>query len=627
MRKHAGSWLIKLVLGAIVVVFVLWGVGSWTSQRSARVAIVNGDTISIEEYRTAYNRLLEQVRRSFGNNVTEEMIKGLQLPRQALDQLINQILVRQAAADLDLQISDAELARSIQSLNAFQTAGVFDSRLYRNLLDRNNLTPEGFEINQRDALLAEKLSEFLTSSVKVSDQEAIEWYQWTHAAVDLEFVLFEAERYPEPSPTVEEIQKFFEQHKESYKTEPELKIRYVKFEPKNYSGKVEIAEDDIQAYYEDHAEEFQTPQTVEARHILIKLGQNATPAQEAAARERIEKVLKMARDGRDFAELAKQYSEDPSKDKGGDLGSFTREKMVKPFADKAFSMKAGEISDPVRTQFGWHIIKVEKITDASTKSLADVNSDIRAKLTDERSRLLAYDAAESVYDAVFAGAKLEVVAGGQNVPLHTTDFFGRQGPEKGINNRAAFAGVAFDLPEGDLSEIQDFGDGYYIMEVVEKIPAQIPELKAVEQNVKADLIKAKKAEQAKLDAETCLSALKSGESLETAAKKFDLRPQSTGFFKRTDSIPNIGVEREISKAAFELSDQGRVPNDVIQGRKGYYVIKFRGRKTPPLEEFDKEKADIRASLLQRKKYQVFEEWIEQIKSRSEISIEEEFLKS
>jgi len=335
----------------------------------------------------------------------------------------------------------------------------------------------------------------------------------------------------------------------------------------------------------------------------------------------------MARDGRDFAELAKQYSEDPSKDKGGDLGSFTREKMVKPFADKAFSMKAGEISDPVRTQFGWHIIKVEKITDASTKSLADVNSDIRAKLTDERSRLLAYDAAESVYDAVFAGAKLEVVAGGQNVPLHTTDFFGRQGPEKGINNRAAFAGVAFDLPEGDLSEIQDFGDGYYIMEVVEKIPAQIPELKAVEQNVKADLIKAKKAEQAKLDAETCLSALKSGESLETAAKKFDLRPQSTGFFKRTDSIPNIGVEREISKAAFELSDQGRVPNDVIQGRKGYYVIKFRGRKTPPLEEFDKEKADIRASLLQRKKYQVFEEWIEQIKSRSEISIEEEFLKS
>jgi peptidyl-prolyl cis-trans isomerase D len=489
------------------------------------------------------------------------------------------------------------------------------------------LTPEGFEIIQRDALLAAKLSEFITSSVKVSDREALDWYQWTHAEVDLKFVLFDPESYPDTLPTAEEIQKFFEQHKESYKTEPQLKVRYLKFEPENYSAKVEIDEDDIQAYYEDHSDEFQIPQTVEARHILIKLEPDANAAAEASAKERIEKVLKMARDGQDFAELAKQYSEDASKDKGGDLGSFTREQMVKPFADKAFSMKAGEISDPVRTQFGYHIIKVEKTTDASTKTLADVQSVIRAKLTNERSALLAYDAAESAYDALFDGGKVEAIAAEQNMPLNTTDFFTRQGPQQGVGNGAAFAEVAFDLSEGDFSEIKDFGDGYYILEIVEKIAAQVPELQSVAQNVTADLIKAKKAEKAKLDAEDCLSALKSGESLEAAAMKFGLHPQSTGFFKRTDSIPIIGSEREISMAAFELSDQNRLPGGVIQGQNGYYVIHFQGRKKPPLDEFEKEKDSVKQSLLQRKKYQIFEDWIEQFKNRSEIFIEEEFRRS
>ena len=118
MRKHAGSWLIKVILGAIVVVFVLWGVGSWTSQRSGRVATVNGDTITIDEYRITYKRLVEQIRQSFGNNANEELIKSLQLEQKALDQLVDNILMRQAAAELNIQVSDEELSRSIHGRGA-----------------------------------------------------------------------------------------------------------------------------------------------------------------------------------------------------------------------------------------------------------------------------------------------------------------------------------------------------------------------------------------------------------------------------------------------------------------------------------------------------------------------------
>ncbi len=626
MRKHAGSWLIKVILGAVVVVFVLWGVGSWTSQRSGRLATVNGETITMEEYRITYKRLLDQVRQSFGNNLNEELIKSLQLQKQAVDQLVDKILMSQAATELDFRVSDEELSRSIKSISAFQTNSVFDPRRYISILDRNNLSPEDFEINQREALLIEKLNNFITGSVKVSEQEASEWYKWNNAEVDLEFVLFEPERYEDMSVKAEKIQDYFERRKESYKTEPQLKVRYVKFEPKTYVSQLDVSDDEIQEFYYDHPDEFQNPKTVEARHILIKVNQDAGPEEVAKAKEKIESILQKAKGEQDFAALAKQYSEGPSKDKGGYLGPFKREQMVKPFADKAFSMKAGEISNPVRTRFGWHIIRVDKVNEAATTPFADAKDGIRKKLAAERSKQFAYDAAESIFDAAFKSGRLGTIATEHNLAVNTTDFFSRQGPQ-GVEKKAEFARVAFDLPEAEVSEIQDFGDGYYIMEVIEKRPARIPELKTVEEKVKADLIKEKKGEKAKMDAEALLSALKDGVVMGTASKEFDLTPQSTGFFKRNDAMPNIGFERNISRVAFELSDQNRLPQKVLNGLKGYYVIKFKQRQAPSMVEFDKEKADIKERLLQQKRSKTFNTWLQKIKNRSEIVFVEGFLES
>ncbi len=627
MRKHATSWLIKIILGAIVVVFVLWGVGSWTSQRSGRVATVNGEMITTDDYRVAYKRLIEQVRQSFGNNLNDELMNTLQLDKQALNQLIDRLLMRQAAAELELRVSDQELSRSIRSISAFQTGGVFDPRRYQGVLDRNDLTPEAFEISQRDSILTDKLNNLIVGSVKVSDQEAMEWYMWNDAMVNLDFFLLESDRYTDISVTTEEMQTYFESHKESYKTEPALKARYLKFEPKTWVFQVDIPDDEIQEYYDDHPNEFQNPKTVEARHILIEVGQDANTEKETEAKKRIEDILQKARAGQDFAELAKQYSEGPSKDSGGYLGTFKREAMVKPFTDKAFSMNSGEISDPVRTRFGWHLIKVEKVNEATTTPLTGAKDDIRKKLADEGAKQLAYDAAESVFDAAFEGRPLNEIAVDQKLALNTTDFFTRQGPQKGVQDKSKFAEVAFDLPEEQVSEIQDLGDGYYLLEIVERKAARIPEFAEVEEKVKVDLIKEKKNERAKMDAEALLSALKDGADIETVGKEFDLTPQSTGFFKRNVAIPNIGFERELSRAAFELSDDKLLPQEVFQGGKGFYVIKFKQRKSPAMEEFEKEKANINERLLQQKRAETLKTWLEQKKNSSEIIVEEGLLNS
>jgi len=267
------------------------------------------------------------------------------------------------------------------------------------------------------------------------------------------------------------------------------------------------------------------------------------------------------------------------------------------------------------------------VNEATTTPLTGAKDDIRKKLADEGAKQLAYDAAESVFDAAFEGRPLREIAADQNLALITTDFFTRQGPQKGVQDKSEFAKVAFDLPEEQVSEIQDLGDGYYLLEIVEKKAARIPELAEVEEKVKADLIREKKNERAKIDADALLSALKDGADIETVGKEFDLTPKSTGFFKRNGSIPNIGFERELSRAAFELSDDRFLPQEVFQGGKGFYVIKFKQRKTPSMEEFEKEKANINERLLQQKRSETLREWLEQKKKSSEIVVEDGFINS
>jgi len=299
--------------------------------------------------------------------------------------------------------------------------------------------------------------------------------------------------------------------------------------------------------------------------------------------------------------------------------------MVKPFADVAFSLKAGEISEPVRTQFGWHLIKVEKVNEASVSSFDDAKKDIQKKLTDDMAKSLAYDEAEAVSDDALDGEDLINAAKKQNMKIITTDFFSNKGPIKGINNPLEFASVAFNLSDKEISNVQEFENGYYILQLVDKILPKIPELDEVKEKVKLDLIKEKQDEKAKADSETLLAALKSGKTMHTESKKFDLTPKTTGFFKRNGSIPEIGFERDIAEVAFQLTDKKQFPENVIKGPKGYYVIQFKDRKISDPENFAKEKEDIKNRLLAQKKSSIFDALLAQIKSRSEITIKEGFL--
>ncbi|MDJ0913183.1 MAG: SurA N-terminal domain-containing protein [Desulfobacterales bacterium] len=624
MRKHATSWIIKIMIGIIAVVFVLSYGAMRQSDQNVTIAEVNDEPITIEEYKDAYDRMVERFRQQFGQNLNSQMLEMLQVKRQALDSLINEKLMLQEAKHLGIRVSDQELTDSIASIGAFQTAGVFDIRRYEDVLNRNKLTPKAFESIQRQAILSGKLQSFITGAVKLSEAEIREWFNWQNAAIDLEFVLFDPKTKPSIASSLEDIKEYYEKNKETYKTEAMVKVDFVRFKPEDYLEGIEIDDQAVLDYYNERKEEFITPKTIEARHILFKVEQNASTEEVAQQKQQAQDVLAQVRAGGDFATLAQEYSQGPSKDRGGYLGTFKRETMVKPFADKAFAMQAGEVSEPVRTNFGWHIIKVEKVNAASTQSFDQAKSKIATKLKNERARNRAFDAADAVYDDTFNEDKLTIIAENRDLQLIQTDFFTRQGPAQDVQDRSKFAAEAFKLSDQDFSEVLDLNDGYYIVQMNARAPEKIADFKDVEEKVKMALIKEKQENQAREAAQTFLAALKEGQTMTAQSRQFDLKPQTTGFFKRNQPIPQIGYESELATAAFQLTTQQPLPANPVSTAKGVCVFRLIERKIPSDEEFAKEKETVTKQLLQNKKFKTLNAWLEQLKSKSSIVVQEQF---
>lgn len=620
MRKNAGTWLIKILLGAIVLVFVFWGVGSFRDREAGRVAMVNGDPIMAEEYNEAYNRLVEQMKQRYGNRLNDEMLKMLQVKKQAMDQLIEKRLLLNEAKRLNFQVSDEELAATIKSIPAFQDNGHFDTRRYRAVLVQNRMTPESFEIKQREFILMDKVRSLISDSIKVSDSEIEDSYQWKNSQIKIDYVLFDPSLINDILLSEDEIKAYFDTHKDIYKTEPKRKVSYLQFTPEMFHSKAAPADSEIKEYFESNPGEFDTQKTVEASHILIKVAQDATPEVMETAREKALSVLKMAKAGKDFAELAKQYSDDPGGKTGGHLGAFKRDAMVEPFGEKAFSMSPGEISDPVKTQFGWHIIKVEKINEAATLTFEQASPKIAKKLTDEKAKGMAYEEAFATYNAALNAESLSKVAETLKQQLITTEPFGRNGPA-GVKNPAQLASVAFELSSNAVSDIIDSGDAYYILQVVEDIPEAIPEFTRVADKVRADFTKTRQDEQALKDARQCLSDLKSGKLLKEVVGKKGIKTGSTEFFKRSDRIPDIGYEREVSSAAFGLSSEKKYADEPIKGQKGYYVIAFKEKKAADPAGLADEKGQISEMLTSQKQRRTFEDLLTWLRNNGKIVVE------
>lgn len=625
LRENTGNWIIKFFLGIIVIVFVFLGVGSIGSKKGNTVATVNDEPITIKEFQQAYKAQIQQLQAQFGNNLNDDLIKALNVKQLVVDQLIEQRLLLNEAERLEIKVSDREVQDLVMSIKAFEKDGLFDLETYKNVLARNSLNPETFEINQKIALKQQKVKNMVTGSVNVSDLEAQEFYRFQNTKMAVDYIHFSPENYTDIKPTEEQIQSYYDENKNAYLSEAKRKAAFLKFSPSDYKDQVAVTDKMIKDYYDQNIAEFQTPEKIEARHILIRLEPEADELAVATAENKAMEVYTKATSGEDFEALAREFSEGPSKSSGGYLGTFEHKSMVKPFADAAFALKAGEISKPVKTQFGLHVIKVISKFEASTQTYEDAADSIRDKLTKENLGYLAYDKAGEAFDAVIDGDDFEQVAMIAQKNIRTTDAFDNSGKGLAFPDAYQFAQAAFGLENDEISDVKQFNDAYYLIKVTQIIEPAVQPLDAVKAQVEKDVMGKLQNEAALADAKNLLEKAIKASSFEGLGLPSDIKIESTPLFTRNGQIENIQDSAKIVEAGFTLDKDSNIYSQVLETGKGFYLISFKESQTPDTKDLADDLKSIKNELTWRKQNQSYQAWLGELKLKSEIKLNAQIL--
>ncbi|GAB6093828.1 peptidylprolyl isomerase [Desulfatiferula olefinivorans] len=624
MRENAGSWIIKILLAVVVLVFIFLGIGPDRRGDQNVAAEVNKTVITVDDFKMAYNNVLQAYRNQFGDNLNDEFIKMLNLKANTLESLIDRQLILEEADRFGIQATDDEVRNLIRGITVFQENGRFDPDRYSSYIRYSRQTPEYFEAMQRRDLVIKKFQGLISDTVPVSDDEIRAFYVWEKTGVRVGHVRFDSDAIEGIAPTDDEILAFYEKQADNYRSEPQVRARYLCFDPDDYRASVTVSDDEITAFYTANQEKYDRPKTVSARHILIRVDENAPEETVEEKRLAALNVYNMAvKGGQDFAELARTYSEDSSKDQGGALGTFDRNRMVQPFSDKAFSMKAGDISEPVRTRFGWHVIKVEAVNEARRQPLDEVRAEIETRLARQKAENQAYDQVDLIYDAVLSGSTMDQAAQTASLPLINSGLFTETAGPAGVDAavRSRFTKAAFELAENGISDILDLDGRYYILQIAEKKGAEIQPLDAVKDRVAADLIRTMKDERAKGDAAALIAAVRDGKTTLADQAGYEETPVFTRDSRGTDA----GIESAVVRAAFALSTETPLSAEPVNVTGGYAVIRLIDRTPPdqsvPAEEMER----IRADLGRKKQAQALQRWVDQLKARSTVKRNEHLL--
>jgi len=624
MRKHATSWLIKVACFAIVIVFIFWGGYSYTEKKASRVAVVNGSYIGLREYQSMYSNLVEQMRRQFGRQFSSELVETLNLKGQALDRLINRRLILTEAGMLEFDVSREELQNAIVSYPAFQTNGQFDSLRYQQILRSNKLTPQDFEANQREDLLINKVEQFITRGTKVLESEMLSFFHHTRDRVNLAYVQIDPQDFKSQVKVDEEaVRDYFDKHRENYRLADKRNILYVRFVPQDYLAEVEVTDQEIEEFYQLHQDDYREPKKVHARHILFRISEKAKTAEIQEILDRAKKVLDLARKGDNFAELARKYSDDSTASKGGDLGYFKSGDMVKPFADSAFSLKKGEISDLVRTRFGVHIIKVEDIKEESVKPLAAVKETVRQSLKEERSREIALQRADSFIDLSRALDDLQKAAAEAGLEVKESGLFAAEEPVPQLGRHPEINEIIFALRSKEISPAFSIGDDQLVAQLVEIQDSRLEEFAEAQERVQEDWITEQSEVLARTQAQEWLETARQEGNLAEVARRNKLKINKTGLFTTVSPAPPFGNQRDMVITAFSLTPEQPVPSEVYEVDGKFIILQLEDSQPASENGFQKEKDSLAKQLLQAKKEQTFSRWINGRRQQADIKMLQE----
>lgn len=381
--------LVQIVLLLIILPFAFFGVDSYNkATKTTAPATVNGVDVTPQDYENGLRQQQARMRQMLGENFDPTLFETPEIKKAVLDGLVGQKLLVQRAKAAGLTVTDEQIADIIGGIEAFQVEGKFDKKRYETVLSNKQLSPLMFEAQVRDDLLAQQMREVFAQNGFIANSTAdtiirLNEQQRVVSVANVSSQSFLAQVKVDDAA----IKKYYEQNTKEFEIPEQVKVAYVKFSAENLSSKIEVTTADAQKYYSEHAKEFGTTEQRQAAHILINAAANAPQAEQDAAKAKAEQLLAQLKQQPDrFAELAKQNSQDPgSAVNGGDLGFFGQGQMVKPFEDATFALKQGEMSGLVKTDFGYHIIKLIAIKPARVPAFDEVREGIVGKLREQKA--------------------------------------------------------------------------------------------------------------------------------------------------------------------------------------------------------------------------------------------------
>ena len=641
MRRHK-SWL-KWSLGLVVLAFVIFyipdflrGSGADAASTDA-IARVEGQDITAGEFRRTYQAQLQSYRSAYGAQVNEQLLKQLGIDQQILQQMVDERAAIAEAGRVGVQVSDAEVRQRILTMPSFQDNGQFiGEQQYQQILrtQRPPMTAAEFEENIRRSLTVEKLRASLTDWLTVPENELEQEYRRRNDKVKLAVVHFTAETFrAQVSVTDADVAGHFEAHKADFKIPEKRKIRYLLVDVETLRAKTVVSAADVERTYNSNAEQYTTPEQVRASHILLKTeGKddstvNAKVEKEkddATVKAKAEDVLKQARSGADFAQLAKKYSEDEANAKqGGDLDFFAKGKMVPEFDQVAFAMAPGQISDLVKTQYGYHIIKLVDKKPAVTRPLADARAQITDQLAYQRAQAQAATMAQALEKEIAKPADLDRVSKAQGMPVLESGFFARDEPVMSLGSSLEVATRAFELKPGEITGPIRTSSGFAFLTFVDQHASYVPQLDEVKDKVREEATKQKAKELSRQKAAEIAAKLKGGNDFEKAAKAAGVEAKTTELVAHEAALPDIGAAPAVMDTAFKLPLGG--VSDPVPTDNGTAVVKVVEKKDVTTEEWTAAKDRFREQLQSERRNRFFSAYMLKAKQRMKIEVNRETL--
>lgn len=620
LRQGAQSWGIKILFGIIIAVFVLaFGMNRTQNDTTTVVATVNDAPILLQHYQERLQRSLELVRGQ-NPNLTAEMLAQMGFKRQILEQMVMEELMLQQAAKLGLNVSKEELAKEIHLIPAFQNEGkIFDPATYQNVLRANNLTPGKFESEFMRTMIMDRLRAYVGIPGRIGEEQARDFYEYGRSTAVVSYLMYAWENYLEQvNVTDGQVTEYYSARKAEYAIPPRAKVDYLLISPRTLADAASVSAQEAEKYYADHKDKFKIEEQVKARHILVRVDENASEADVAKAMESIKKAQADLKAGKTFQDVAAKYTEDPSGTQtGGDLGWFGRERMVKAFEDAAFSLDKGAVSAPVRTQFGFHLIKVEDRKAAGFETFEGVADDIKTAIAQDRAAETLQDRLDQALEMVLAGESLGAVAKsiGLKLEVRETAFFTKeQGPPELAGLSPENTAVLFDLALNATTQSpMAMADGYLFATKREQAPETVTPLETVREQIVAAISKEEALKLAKAAADADLALLAKGEA---PAK---LAPKESEPFGRMGSIPGLGVNQMFIAQAFQAEPGTWLP-EAYAFPDGYVLAKAVKVTPPEAADWDTEKALWMNTLNQRSEEQAVQAFASDLRAKADVRI-------